>query len=72
MNDRQEDQRKGPAGEPPAEKVTALHQQDGTQSPGSAAGDANSGFDVDQFIDEHVEEVAEGGKIVRRKGIYLL
>ncbi len=33
---------------------------------------SSSSFDVDQFVDEHVEEVAEGGQIVRRRGIYLL
>jgi CDP-diacylglycerol--serine O-phosphatidyltransferase len=27
---------------------------------------------IDDLIDEHIEEVSEGGKKVRHKGIYLL
>ncbi len=30
------------------------------------------GFDPSMLVDEHVEEIAEDGKLVRRRGIYLL
>lgn len=57
-----------------SEKVTPLSKS--TLPPESKLGDnpedGSTAFDVDQFIDEHVEEVAEDGKIVRRRGIYLL
>lgn len=49
-------------------KITPLHHK----SDEGVGESSSSSFDVDQFIDEHVEEVAEDGKIVRRRGIFLL
>jgi CDP-diacylglycerol--serine O-phosphatidyltransferase len=57
----------------PAEPVDIQRSKTGDDAAAEdEAADKAFGLDIDRLVDEHEEEVSEGGKTMRRRGIYLL
>ena len=56
------------------EPVDIAEAQVGAKAPGEGRGGADKAFglDIDKLVDEHEEEVSEGGRTMRQRGIYLL
>lgn len=54
------------------DKVTALHADQNADQNVDQVKSEETSFDPSTLIDEHVEEIAEDGRVVRRRGIYLL